>query len=574
MLAPPTKKPSVDTGVIQDRLKMYNDALKEAESQKDTSKIRRYKRAIGTIEDMLKATRGGRPINMEELPPIVSVAPPTKPPVTVSQPLSQPPTTSTKPKPKPSSQTGPGNLIDLDAPEFDEFNLSEEDMSILMASFADDRGSKTTPTNPVPVTQTTPTTQQPKPPPPKPAPKPQSRTSQPQPRPPGLIDLDTPEFSEFDLSDADIEAMAGMLVDDRTKPKEQVVSTSRPPPDRTTQSLPTKPPIQTGGGGAVSKDQVHAVLVERKDQYMKAMQKARSQGDSKTQKKYGMVAVQFEHALKSIDSNQPLDLRGIPPPPPGFSSKYNIDISQYNTQPHPPPTTTTDSPQSSVSSQSGAGGGDTQEEDEGGVDPSIPLPKTPLEALQQRLEKYREGLKNAQEKGETSRARRSTRIIKQYETAIKMTKAGKPYDFSELPTPPGYPPIPTGSRPTGTSQPRPNPVQSLPVGVPAIKLRPSVSDRQLQAIQERGAEFQQAARQAKAKGDRDKALMYLRYYKSIQQILQAAEGGLPVDMTQVSICMSMYVCMYVCPCMYVCMYVCMSMYVCMYVCMYNMYQCF
>ena len=183
--APPTKKPSVDTGVIQDRLKMYNDALKEAESQKDTSKIRRYKRAIGTIEDMLKATRSGRPINMEELPPIVSVAPPTQPPVTVSQPLSQPPTTSTKPKPSSQTgqtgQTGPGNLIDLDAPEFDEFNLSEEDMAILMASFTDDRGSKTTPTNPVPVTQTTPTIQQPKPPPPKPAPKPQSRTSQPQP---------------------------------------------------------------------------------------------------------------------------------------------------------------------------------------------------------------------------------------------------------------------------------------------------------------------------------------------------------------------------------------------------------
>ena len=36
-----------------------------------------------------------------------------------------------------------------------------------------------------------------------------------------------------------------------------------------------------------------------------------------------------------------------------------------------------------------------------------------------------------------------------------------------------------------------------------------------------------------------------------------------------SLCVCVYVCMYVCIGMYVCMYVCMYRYICMYVCMYE-----
>ena len=76
-------------------------------------------------------------------------------------------------------------------------------------------------------------------------------------------------------------------------------------------------------------------------------------------------------------------------------------------------------------------------------------PKTPLGALHQRLEKYRAGLESAKTEGNGSKARRMGRIVKQYEDAIKTVKAGKSVDFSELPTPPGFPPIPVG----GAAQP-------------------------------------------------------------------------------------------------------------------------
>ena len=49
---------------------------------------------------------------------------------------------ATPPRPKPCPHLPPTTSegrVDLDAPEFDEFNLSEEDMATLAAQFTDDR---------------------------------------------------------------------------------------------------------------------------------------------------------------------------------------------------------------------------------------------------------------------------------------------------------------------------------------------------------------------------------------------------------------------------------------------------
>lgn len=69
--------------------------------------------------------------------------------------------------------------------------------------------------------------------------------------------------------------------------------------------------------------------------------------------------------------------------------------------------------------------------------PSIPLPRTTLEALEQRLAKYQSTMQQAQEEGNSSKVRRFGRIIKQYQDAIKLHKVGKPIPFDELPDPPG-----------------------------------------------------------------------------------------------------------------------------------------
>lgn len=69
--------------------------------------------------------------------------------------------------------------------------------------------------------------------------------------------------------------------------------------------------------------------------------------------------------------------------------------------------------------------------------PAIPLPSSTLEALEQRLAKYQSIMQQAQEEGNSSKARRFGRIVKQYQDAIKLNKLKKPIPFDELPDPPG-----------------------------------------------------------------------------------------------------------------------------------------
>ena len=436
-----------------------------------------------------------------------------------------------------------GNLIDLDAPAFDEFNLSEEDMAMMAASLVDDRKAvqqqpppTVSPKAPTP----SPRTQQPPSAAPREPPKASPRTQQPpsispkpppakpsQPsKPPGLIDLDAPEFAEFDMTDEELAALAAAFVDDRAEPKEEPAKLKPPPPQAATQSLPAK--VQPSPGGPPTKESVLAVLQERKEQYHTASMKAKKSADTQGMKRYGRVAVQFDHVVKALNEGQPIDLSQMPPPPPGFKSSYNVDISKFAVPTPPPTASVTQSVQQTAA----------EPEEEPAANPEIPIPKTALEALQQRLEKYTQGQKNAQEAGESSRVRRTGRIVKQYEEAIKMVKAGKTMDLSELPCPPGYPPIPA-ARPAASPRPSPQPrpvAQSLPASIPTPrKAMPSLSDKHLQILQERMGELRQAAREAKAKNDRESALRYLRFSKGVEQMLQAAQNGLPVDLTQVGL---------------------------------------
>ncbi len=60
-----------------------------------------------------------------------------------------------------------------------------------------------------------------------------------------------------------------------------------------------------------------------------------------------------------------------------------------------------------------------------------------MEALEQRLKKYQQSEEAAKAENNASKIRRMGRIIKQYQDAIKLHKAGKPIPVDELPTPPG-----------------------------------------------------------------------------------------------------------------------------------------
>ena len=416
-------------------------------------------------------------------------------------------------------------MIDLNAPEFDEFNISEADLAAFASKIVDDRAPKQAAvpaTKPQQLLST--------------SPKPQPR-SQPKP-PPNMIDLNAPEFDEFNISEADLAAFANNFVDDRAPHKDTSQqptttaansTTSHTSPPRVTMSLPAQLPV---------KDVAKSLLDERRTQYLAAMKDAKAKGNEEVAKEYGKTALQFKKILGALEQGQPVDLSQMPGPPEGYTSSYNLDISQLSqparekATPSGQTTQSSPAPPPQAAQEGGDGEGDP-------VDPSIPVPKTPLEALEQRLAKYREAVESAKQKEDSSRARRMGRIVKQYEDAIKLTKAGKPVDFEELPVPPGYPPIPAkqGAGPVRPAQqaPLPRPTQSLPVmkqPVAAQKLHPSVSDVQLQVIQQRSQELRLAAKDAQTRGDKETAIKYMHLFKGVQSMLEAAQGGLPVDLSQ------------------------------------------
>ncbi len=426
-----------------------------------------------------------------------------------------------------------------------------------------------------------------------PQPKPRSSPPKPKPHPPaqpprsqpthsmgadGRLDLDASEFDEFNLTDEDFEAMAAAMVDDREPKKikldsstssvgslqktqsssmqskqppqppasrQGVVKRAPPPPQATTQSLPAalKKPVSEGSV-------LLSFLTERKEQYQRA-----AQGDTSRKTEYRVVAAKFARAIKGVESGQEIDFSQMPGAPPGYTSSFNIDLNKYSapapTGPAPPSATT---PKPATPPSQGQSSSAEAEELDSPPNPDIPVPKTALEALEQRTAKYREGMKTAQEKGEGSRVRRMGRIIKQYESAIKDTRAGKPCDYDDLPTPPGFPPIPLGPPPRttaslgnmaagggkggGARQQVPLPTQSLPVGTQASAsqrsiITPSISQRQIQFVEQRLLELKQAAKQEQLKSNKAGALEYMKRVKGLETMLKAAQSGLPVNLEQV-----------------------------------------
>ncbi|XP_064186754.1 coiled-coil and C2 domain-containing protein 1B-like isoform X2 [Anguilla rostrata] len=71
----------------------------------------------------------------------------------------------------------------------------------------------------------------------------------------------------------------------------------------------------------------------------------------------------------------------------------------------------------------------------------LPQPKSTLEALEQRMTKYKEAYAQARANGDDRKARMHERIAKQYQGAIRAHEAGRAVNLEELPVPPGFPPI-------------------------------------------------------------------------------------------------------------------------------------
>ncbi|XP_020807012.1 coiled-coil and C2 domain-containing protein 1-like isoform X1 [Drosophila serrata] len=284
----------------------------------------------------------------------------------------------------------------------------------------------------------------------------------------------------------------------------------------------------------------------RQNEYKAAALQSKRSGDTATALQFLKVVKQFDVVVKMCEDGQEVDLSDMPPPPAEF-----LAFLAKMKEGAAPEATAEPSPASA---------------------PVVPTPAPApaaatnmLEALQQRLEKYQSVEAAAKAENNTGKARRFGRIVKQYDDAIKLYKAGKPVPYDELPVPPGFGPLPTGdgapvaptpSLPTSPASPpatastsaggtptsssaatpttprkAPSPPKELTTRTSGNQQKNNLAEQQMKLLLERQKEFKVAAIEAKKAGEIDQAKEYLKIYKGFDSLLNAASSGLPVDLS-------------------------------------------
>ncbi|XP_077117931.1 coiled-coil and C2 domain-containing protein 1A [Ranitomeya variabilis] len=298
---------------------------------------------------------------------------------------------------------------------------------------------------------------------------------------------------------------------------------------------------------APASDENKTRVMDLQREYKLAAIQSKQQGDTEQATKYYRVAKSLDPMLSALDSGQTVDLDSLPPPPVQLApNKVTIPQSPVSADP---------SPASGLPS----------------------APRDTLEALQQRMDRYRSAAEQAKAKGDDRKARMHERIVKQYQDAVRSHKAGKQVNLAELPVPPGFPPIQgsdavpqeqslvgvletamklanqqdgAGDDDDDDEEQKKGPaIAPKPVAHPGpgTSLQPSApkpsppkspklsgkAQQQLQFLEGRKKQLLTAALRSKQHKDMEGAKMYLRQSKGLDPMIEAARGGLPVDITKV-----------------------------------------
>ncbi|KAM6342763.1 coiled-coil and C2 domain-containing protein 1B isoform 1-T3 [Alca torda] len=319
-----------------------------------------------------------------------------------------------------------------------------------------------------------------------------------------------------------------------------------------------------------------AILLMRQKEYKLAALKAKQQGDLEKAKEYMKAGKKFNVVLEALDSGQPIDIQNMPPSPQDLENLRNVQDASKQKVPAP-----VGSSQDLTTLEASA---------------SLQQPKTVLEALQQRLEKYKSAAAQAKVSGDDRKGRMHERIAKQYQDAIRAHKAGRKVNFSELPVPPGFPPLPGVAATDGNStvaavlesasklanmeendeEEENEPLTQAPVAKKPAQLpgkptqvvkpitvpsavaeeesspehvkratSPSTLDKaesmdhlppaareQLEFLENRKKQYMKAAVKAKKENNLEQAKMYLRTAKSFDPKIEQAKCGKPVDISK------------------------------------------
>ncbi|XP_060940186.1 coiled-coil and C2 domain-containing protein 1B isoform X2 [Limanda limanda] len=338
---------------------------------------------------------------------------------------------------------------------------------------------------------------------------------------------------------------------------------SVPSPEEQTE----EPALVSQSGQTAATAATKALLLERQSEFKMAALRAKKQGDLEQAKLYFKTGKRFDAVIEALEKGQEVDLSGLPPSPGQGSGGTSLPVKEQTSGPN----TQVTQPAAALPAAAAS---------------SVPAPpRDVLEALEQRRAKYVEASAQAKAAGDDRKARMHDRIAKQYQSAIRTHKAGKPVDFDELPVPPGFPPIPgqrasaaehrfvaaleAASKIVDADSAEPpeededeekeeesksavpeetkKPSLDVPTAGQGRKRTPSASpDRstaregisptgvqQLEFLEGRKKQYLKAALIAKQKNDLDQAKSFLRTAKGFEPMIEAARSGKSVDISTV-----------------------------------------
>uniref|UniRef100_A0A915BT43 C2 domain-containing protein n=1 Tax=Parascaris univalens TaxID=6257 RepID=A0A915BT43_PARUN len=302
---------------------------------------------------------------------------------------------------------------------------------------------------------------------------------------------------------------------DMNEPKDKVAMLENK--SLSTDNAGAPPVMPREGSRKLNVEQIKSLLRTRREAYIHNAQLANSAGDKTAAYEYYTIAKQFDEAITAVNNGEvtECDESELPPAPIPYQPKKKEAIPA--------------------------------------------APKTLIEGLQQRLEKYKSMCDQSRQENNDRKYRMNSRIVKQYEEAIRAVRTNRSFDVGELPCPPGYPPLPTATgsasaktkpsypaatggavTPSATSVARMRQANEIgplaPVAAPiAGQLPQSRQGQQLDFLLKRQLLFKRAALAARKKGDIQTAKKYLISAKGFDQMIQASRSGLPVDIKKAPI---------------------------------------
>nr|Q29M42.2 RecName: Full=Coiled-coil and C2 domain-containing protein 1-like [Drosophila pseudoobscura pseudoobscura] len=415
---------TVDTlGIIKQRLEIYKQAEANAKASGDSGKARRFGRGLKTLQDLHKQAAAGKTINVDDIPPEVSVKPAGDPSPAAdespapSTPVSQPtrvapaPPTPTSPPaatPPPAPATPPNPLV---------AQMRSRQSEYKAAALQYKRSGDTA--NALQFLKVV--------------------------KQFDVVVKMCEDGQEVDLSD--MPPPPSEFLEFLAKMKGEAAPEVVTAPEPTPAPAPATPPA-----AAAAAESMLEALQRRLEKYKSVEAAAKAEENTGKARRFGRIVKQYEDAIKQYKAGKPVAYDELPVPP-GFGPLPSTEPAPAATPSLP--TSPTSPPATASTSAGGTPSGSSA------TTPTVPRKAAPsppqptelttrvtgnhqksnlaeqqMKLLLERQKEFKVAAIEAKKAGEIDQAKEYLKIYKGFDSLLNAASSGLPVDLSTLPVPP------------------------------------------------------------------------------------------------------------------------------------------